>query len=65
MATLKTIGDVQRGDIVRFKGHALRVEAEPVRRNGRVRLEGRENRDGCPYVQRWYFANLPVTVERS
>ena len=58
---MATIGDAVKGCVVVFKGHALRVEAEPVRRpGGRIMLEGRENRNGCPYVRRWYFSNLPV-----
>lgn len=55
-----TVSDARKGSIVRFKGHALRVEAEPIRKGQRIMLEGRENRDGCPYVRRWYFANVPV-----
>lgn len=65
MTNTRTIGDVESGDIVRFKGHALRVEAEPFRKGTRVRLEGREDRDGCPYVRRWYFASMPVVIERG
>lgn len=61
--TLQTIGNVQRGDVVRFKSHALRVESEPLRQGNRVRLQGRENRDGCPFVTRWYFANVPCEIE--
>ena len=58
-------GDARKGDIISFKGHALRVEAEPLRQGRRIRLEGREDRDGCPYVTRWYFDNLPVQIERA
>jgi hypothetical protein len=59
--------NVKRGDVVRFKGHALRVEAEPRFNSSRTRvnLSGRENRDGCPMVSRWYFTNLAVEIEKS
>lgn len=65
MAKLETVGDATIGDVVRFKSHALRVEAEPVRKGTRIMLEGREDRNGCPYVRRWYFANLPAVIERK
>ena len=58
MAT--TIGLARKGDIVEFRSHRLRVEAEPEIRGNRIRLEGRESRDGCAHVSRWYFCNLPV-----
>ena len=61
-----TVSDARKGDIVRFRGHALRVEAEPTRKGQRIMLEGRENRNGCPYVRRWYFTNVPVvSIERA
>jgi len=60
---MKTIGQAKKGDIVRFKSHALRVETEPLRQGRRIRLQGRENRDGCPYVTRWYFDNVPCEIE--
>ena len=61
-----TVDDAYKGCVVTFKGHRLRVEAEPIRQAGRIHLEGREDRDGCPYVRRWYFANLPVVrIERG
>lgn len=59
------IGDVKRGDIVRFQSHALRVETEPLRKGRRIRLQGRESRDGCPYVTRWYFDNVECSIERG
>ena len=59
------IGTARRGDVIRFKAHALRIETEPLIRGNRIRLEGRENRDGCPYVSRWYFSNLAVSIERE
>ena len=62
MRRLATIGDVRLGDIVEFKSHALRVENEPLRKGTRIRLSGRESRDGCPFVYRWYFANLPCVI---
>lgn len=63
---MPTIGDLKKGDIARFKGHSFRVETDPKREGTRVYLEGRENRDGCPYVRRWYFASLPlVAIEQE
>lgn len=59
----KTMGDVRRGDIIRFTSYALRVEKDPERRGNMVRVEGRESRDGCAYVRRQYFAGLPCVVE--
>ena len=59
---MQEIRNARKGNVVRFKAHALRVEAEPEIRGNRIRLEGRENRDGCPYVSRWYFCNLPVEI---
>lgn len=62
---LMSLGEVRRGDIVRFKGHSLRVEEDPHRAGNRVRLSGREDRNGAPYVHRWYFANVQAVVERE
>ena len=62
---METIKQARRGDVVRFKGHALRVERDPVVNGRRIRLEGRENRDGCPYVVRWYFDNVQCNIERE
>lgn len=59
------LSDVRRGDVVRFQKHALRVEEEPVLRGNRICLSGRENRDGCPYVHRWYFSNVLAEIERG
>lgn len=65
MRRAATVGDAKRCDVVEFKSHALRVEDEPLRQGTRVRLSGRENRDGCPFVHRWYFANLPCVIRRE
>ena len=59
-----TVGQAFLGCIVRFKGHSLRVETEPLRQGNRIRLQGRENRDGCPLVTRWYFSNIACSIER-
>lgn len=62
---MPTLDNACKGDVIRFKGHALRVEADPIRRGTRIYLEGRENRDGCPYVRKWYFRNFEVVaIER-
>lgn len=60
-----TVGQATKGCVVRFKSHALRVETEPLRQGNRIRLQGRENRDGCPIVTRWYFTNQPCTIEAT
>ena len=60
-----TMRDVRMGDVVRFKKHALRVEETPVWQGRRVCLSGRESRDGCPYVTRWYFDNVPCEIDRD
>ena len=57
---METVGDVKLGDVAVFKGHKLRVEKEPIRKGRRIQLQGRENRNGCPYVVRWYFDNVPL-----
>ncbi len=62
---LMSLGEVMRGDIVRFKSHSLRVEEEPHRAGNRVRLSGREDWKGAPYVHKWYFANVQAVVERG
>ncbi len=56
---------VQKGDIVRFKAYALRVEAEPKRRNGSITLYGRISIDGCPTVTKHFMAGRIVEIERS
>jgi hypothetical protein len=58
------IMEVQKGDIVRFKSYALRVESEPIRTASSIRLVGRKSTDGCPIVNRWYLKNMPVEVSR-
>lgn len=55
---------VQRGDIVRFKAYALRVESEPERGNGSIMLRGRISVDGCPIVSKTFMGGRLVTVER-
>ena len=58
------IMQVHRGDIVRFKTYALRVEAEPERTANSIRLRGRSSIDGSPIVNKWFLKNLMVEVER-
>ncbi len=57
---MDTVNNLRCGDIAVFKSHKLRVEKEPVRKGRRIKLQGRENRNGCPYVTRWYFDNVPL-----
>ena len=61
----KPILEARKGSVIVFKSHTLRVEAEPVRQGRRIRIEGRESRDGCPYVVRWYFDNIACRVESN
>jgi hypothetical protein len=56
---------VQRGDIVRFKSYALRVETEPQRGNGSIILRGRISVDGCPIVSKTFMGGRIVTVDRN
>ncbi len=62
---MATVGQAKKGDVVEFKGHALRVETEPLTQGNRIRLQGRENRNGCPYVTRWYFTNVPCIIRAA
>ena len=59
------ITEVQKGDIVRFKSYALRVEQEPIRTVASIRLQGRISTDGCPQVSKWFLRGLNVIVERE
>lgn len=63
------IGEVQKGDIVRFASFALRVDHEPRRVGPElawIELTGRTNRDGCPLVTRRYMIGQhTVTIERD
>lgn len=58
------ISKVELGDIVRFKAFALRVEQEPQRGNGSIRLTGRISVDGCPIVTKTFMHGRIVEVER-
>lgn len=44
------ITTANKGDIVRFKKYALRIEEEPKRGNGSITLRGRISIDGSPIV---------------
>ena len=59
------ITTVRKGDIVRFKAYALRVETEPTTQGNFTVLSGRISVDGCPFVTKKYLAPLDVTVERA
>lgn len=56
---------VQKGDIVRFKAYALRVEEEPIRGNGSILLVGRISVDGCPIVRKRFMGGRMVEIERN
>lgn len=58
------IHEVKKGDIVRFKAYSLRVESEPVRGSGSIRLHGRIDVDGCPLVTKTFMTGRNVTVDR-
>jgi hypothetical protein len=59
------IRDVLLGDIVRFAKYSLRVEKEPARGNGSIRLHGRISTDGSPLVTKQFMTGRMVTVERG
>lgn len=59
------VTQVRKGDIVRFKAYALRVDSEPRIGRGSIVLEGRSSADGCPWVRKSFMAGRIVTVERD
>ncbi len=59
------IAHVQKGDIVIWNAYRLRVEEEPKRGAGSIRLSGRRSDGGCPYVRQWYMTGRTVRVERA
>jgi hypothetical protein len=59
------ISKVERGDIVRFKSYALRVEQEPKRGNGSITLTGRISVDGSPIVTKHFMNGRMVLIERE
>jgi hypothetical protein len=59
------ITQVQKGDVVRFKSYALRVEMEPTYAQNAIVLQGRKSTDGCPLVTKHFITGLLVNVERS
>lgn len=56
---------VQKGDIVRFSGYAIRVESEPVGTSNAITLHGRASTDGCPLVTKKFITGRIVKVERA
>lgn len=58
------ITTVQKGDIVRFKSYALRVECEPIKTATSIRLQGRKSTEGAPFVNKWFLTGLTVEIER-
>lgn len=58
------ITQVQKGDIVRFKSYALRVETDPIRTANTIVLSGRSNVNGCPLIRRKFITGLTVKVDR-
>jgi hypothetical protein len=63
--TIADITTVRKGDIVRFKTYALRVETEPTTQGNFTVLSGRISVDGCPFVTKKYLAPLSVTVDHT
>lgn len=59
------ITNARKGDIVRFKAYALRVEQEPVRKSGSITLTGRISVDGSPIVTKHFMAGRLVEIERA
>ena len=62
---MSDITEAKKGDVVRFKGYALRVEAEPVLERNGIKLEGRINVNGCPYIRKFFITGLDVQIERA
>ena len=59
------VSQVLKGDIVRFKSYALRVESEPTQEGNFIVLRGRISIDGCPFVTKKFLAPLDVVIERT
>ena len=59
------VTEIRKGDIVRFKSYALRIEAEPKIVGAFVELHGRKSTDGCPSVTKKFNISLTVNVDRS
>jgi hypothetical protein len=55
----------RKGDVVRFKKYALRIEFEPKHGPGSITLCGRINIDGCPVVTKHFMAGNVVDIERA
>ena len=64
MTELADITTARKGDIVRFKSYALRVEQEPTLGSGSITLHGRISIDGSPLVTKHFMAGRYVTIER-
>lgn len=62
---MQTVMEAKRGDIVRFKSYALRVEVEPIHHAGAITLSGRISVDGCPTVTRKFNASLECKIDRA
>jgi hypothetical protein len=58
------ITEVRKGDILRFKSYAMRVESNPELKGAVVTLRGRTNQNGCPLVTKKFNVSLLVNVER-
>jgi hypothetical protein len=59
------ITKAQKGDVIRFKAYALRVESEPVRGSGSITLTGRISVDGSPIVTKRFMSGRLVRIERA
>ena len=59
------IRETRKGDIVRFKSYALRVESEPAFEGSKIVLKGRISVEGSPLVTRKFISGLLVEIERA
>ena len=61
--TKMNVTDVRKGDVVRFKRYALRIETEPKTNGAFIELRGRQSTDGCPLVTKKFNISMIVNVE--
>ena len=64
-AELMNVTEIRKGDVVRFKNYALRIETEPKINGAFVELRGRQSIDGCPLVTKKLNIGMAVNVERT
>ena len=63
--TKMNVTEIRKGDVVRFKHYALRIETEPKTNGAFVELRGRQSTDGCPLVTKKLNISMVVSVDRN